>query len=221
MIFFSSSPSLAGGKEESFVNLALRNVEFSISGKVEKLLVDGRVTNGQVLKGCEIENVVPISHLVIRRPGRFLIQLKVKCKNSFLTRTLNVKFNVDAEVWGFETTDVVERGEYLAGKVKRKKFLLSTVRGELFDGNPEKVVAKTRLPAGTPVLKRFVEVPFAVKRGQLVKIVAEKGGIYVETTGKALQNGRVGDIIKVKNIYSGKVIEGRVKDEETVVILVF
>ena len=112
----------------------------------------------------------------------------------------------------------MDRGEHLTGKVRKEKILLSKVRGNIFRGDVDKVVAKVKLPPGTVVLQRYVEIPFAIKRGQLVKIVAEKNGIYVETTGRALQNGHVGDIIKVKNIYSKKVIEGKVKDDETVVV---
>jgi hypothetical protein len=50
------------------------------------------------------------------------VQLKVKCKNSFLTRTLNVNLQIDAEVEGYKTIETVERGERLTGKVKRRSF---------------------------------------------------------------------------------------------------
>jgi|GEM_PF-2369695 flagella basal body P-ring formation protein FlgA len=219
ILFCFSSLSVAQEGEKLFINLALKNIDFAIPGRVERLLVNGRVLNQQVIENCKINSITPLHRLTVKRAGRYLAQLKVKCENSFLTRTLNVELEIDAEVWGFRTIDVVERGEALVGKVKREKFLLSTIRGELFNGDPAKVVARIKLLPGMAVLKRFVEVPFAIKRGQLVKVVAEKGGIYVETLGRALQNGRVGDIIKVKNVYSGKIIEGRVKDEESVVVI--
>ena len=200
-----------------FVKLAIKSVEFQIP-EAKRLIINGKVLNPQVLSGCTIENVIPLHRLNIERVGNYLVQLKVKCKNSFLTRTLNVNLRVDAEVEGYKTIETVERGERLTGKVKKENFLLSKVRGNVFNGDVNKVVAKIKLLPNTIVLQRFVEIPFAIKRGQLVRIVAEKNGIYVETTGRALQNGRIGDTIKVKNIYSRKVIEGKVKDEETVVV---
>jgi flagella basal body P-ring formation protein FlgA len=211
-------PLLALGIDsKEFVNLAMKSVDFQIPD-AEKLIVDGRVLNPQVLSECKIEEVYPINRLTVRRVGNYLIQLRVKCKKSFLSRTLNVNLHVDARAHAYVTTETVERGEHLTGKIKRKEILLSQVRGSIFKGDIGKVVAKVRLLPDTVVLQRFVEVPFAVKRGQLVRIVAKKNGIYVETTGRALQSGHVGDTIKVKNIYSKKVIEGKVKDEETVVV---
>ena len=217
-LLFSFFPAFGNtGNDDYFVELAIKSVEFQIP-EAERLLIDGKVLNPQVLSGCTIENVTPLHQLSIERVGKYLVQLKVRCKNSFLTRTLNISLQVDAEVEGYKTIETVERGEHLTGKVKKDKFLLSKVRGKVFNGDINKVVAKVKLLPNTIVLQRFVEIPFAIKRGQLVRIVAEKNGIYVETTGRALQNGRIGDTIKVKNIYSRKVIEGKVKDEETVVV---
>ena len=203
--------------DDYFVKLAVKSVEFRLP-EAERLIIDGEVLNPQVLSGCTVENIVPLHRLSIERAGNYLVQLKVRCKKSFITKTLNVNLRVDAEIEGYKTTETVERGEHLAGKVKKGKLLLSEVRGNIFKGDINKVVAKVKLLPGTIVLKRFVEVPFAVKRGELVRIIAEKNGIYVETTGRALQNGHIGDTIKVKNVYSRKVIEGKVKDEKTVVV---
>jgi flagella basal body P-ring formation protein FlgA len=207
----------SGSADDYFVKLAVKSVEFRLP-EAGRLIIDGRVLNRQVLSGCTIKNVVPLHRLSIERAGNYLVQLKVRCKNSFLTKTLNVNLKVDAEVEGYKTTETVERGEHLSGKVKKEKLLLSRIRGNVFNGDINKVVAKVKLLPGTVILWRFVEVPFAVKRGELVKIIAKKDGIYVETTGRALQNGHIGDTIKVKNVYSRKVIEGKVKDEGTVVV---
>ena len=205
--------------EDFFLKVALRNIRFDFPLKTEELLVNGKVLNPQVIKGCRIKDVTPLHALTIKRPGKYLTQLRVKCEKSFLSRTLNVELFVDAKVAVLRTTSFIKRGEPLDGKVEKVELLLSAIRGKPFVGDPSKVVARVSIPSGEVVLERFVEVPFAVKRGQLVKIVAKKGGIYVETLGRALQNGRVGDIIRVKNVYSGKVIEGRVENEETVVVI--
>jgi len=209
--------ALSGQNSDYFVKLAIKNVDFRLP-EAERLVIDGKVLNPQVLSGCAIENIVPIHRLSIERAGNYLVQLKVRCKNSFLTRTLNINLKVDAEVEGYMTTETVEKGDYLSGRVKKGKFLLSRIRGNIFNGDIDKVVARVKLLPNTIILQRFVEVPFAIKRGELIKIVAEKNGIYVETTGRALQNGHIGDTIKVKNVYSRKVIEGKVKDEKTVVV---
>lgn len=65
----------------------------------------------------------------------------------------------------------------------------------------------------TPAL---VELPVAVKRGVAVKMLYETPRLAVEARGRALEDGRVGEIIRVKNPSSGKVVEAKVVDAHTV-----
>lgn len=65
---------------------------------------------------------------------------------------------------------------------------------------------RTGSPASTP---RVIE-PFAVKRRDRVKAIARIGDSTVSVTAEAQQDGRVGDVIKVKNIDSNATIYGRV-----------
>lgn len=59
-----------------------------------------------------------------------------------------------------------------------------------------------------------------VKRGDLVTLVAEYGGIVVTTTGKARGEGSLGDTIIVENLSSRKRVEGVIVDERTVQVVV-
>ncbi len=49
-----------------------------------------------------------------------------------------------------------------------------------------------------------------VKKGDRVTIIAQNMGIKVHMKGKALKNGTEGDVIRVQNLSSKRVIEGRV-----------
>jgi flagellar basal body P-ring formation protein FlgA len=55
-----------------------------------------------------------------------------------------------------------------------------------------------------------------MRRGSAVTLVYESAGIRVETPGRAVEPGRVGDRIRVENADSGKVIAGQILDERTV-----
>ena len=57
---------------------------------------------------------------------------------------------------------------------------------------------------------------YLVKRGNPVKVVYVKGPIKIEIIGIALENGREGDIIKVKNPSTGKILPCRVVGENVV-----
>ncbi len=66
------------------------------------------------------------------------------------------------------------------------------------------------IKAGTTIELANVEFPPVVKKGALVKILAQKNGIELTATGIAKTDGKEGEIIKVKNISSEKEIFCRV-----------
>jgi flagella basal body P-ring formation protein FlgA len=52
--------------------------------------------------------------------------------------------------------------------------------------------------------------------GQGVSILYKKAGLEISANGKAMESGYTGDIIKIKNKQSKKIITGTILDEETV-----
>ncbi len=55
-----------------------------------------------------------------------------------------------------------------------------------------------------------VEIPPMIKRGQLVKIIFYQGSLYLTATGVARMDGKLNQIIRVRNANSNKLIQGRV-----------
>jgi flagella basal body P-ring formation protein FlgA len=70
--------------------------------------------------------------------------------------------------------------------------------------------AKQRIKKGDPVLSRHLELPLLVERGKDVTAIINATGIQVTLTGQALDNGRMGDSVRVKNRASGKIFTGEV-----------
>ncbi len=64
------------------------------------------------------------------------------------------------------------------------------------------------LPSGTILTQHLVKSPMAVKRGQLVTLIARNDVIEVRAEGKALSRGAVGERIRVKNLKTDRIIEG-------------
>jgi flagella basal body P-ring formation protein FlgA len=56
----------------------------------------------------------------------------------------------------------------------------------------------------------------AVKRNENVIIRIEKPGLSVTAVGKAMQEGRAGEVIKVRNVDSQRMILARVGEDGTV-----
>ncbi len=80
-------------------------------------------------------------------------------------------------------------------------------------GRIEQVVGKTakrRIRAGQTLTADLLDAPLWVRRGQSVTIVARQDGIEASTLGEALANGREGDVVRVRNRSSEKVIDAQV-----------
>jgi flagella basal body P-ring formation protein FlgA len=76
--------------------------------------------------------------------------------------------------------------------------------------------AKRRVRAGQLIAPNLLAAPLLVRRGQQVTIVASQDGISASATGEALANGREGEVIRVRNLGSQKVIEAQVVEEGVV-----
>ncbi len=77
--------------------------------------------------------------------------------------------------------------------------------------DPKQAVGKmTRrsLRAGQVLTHTAVKAPEVVARGQSVVIAARKGALAVRTSGEALGSGAQGERVRVRNISSGRVVEG-------------
>jgi len=80
-------------------------------------------------------------------------------------------------------------------------------------------VARRTLPAETvlkPHMVGPVESPVIIKRNQNVVIRIQKPGFLITAVGKAMQDGKVGEYIKVRNIDSQRIILGRVNQDRSV-----
>jgi flagellar basal body P-ring formation protein FlgA len=59
---------------------------------------------------------------------------------------------------------------------------------------------------------------FLIKSGDNVKLIAKVGSARLEALGEAQQNGRVGDVIRVRNVESSRVVHGRVEPSGMVLV---
>jgi len=79
------------------------------------------------------------------------------------------------------------------------------------------VSQRTLLP-GRPIPLQAVTNPRVVRSGATVKMIYIDGGLSIETTGAALQDGGVGDFIRLRNADSGVAVEGRVQADGSVLV---
>jgi len=100
-----------------------------------------------------------------------------------------------------------------------ERDILSLTSGYFDD--PNEVLGKTlyhTLPAGSALNKVVVQATAIVRRGQRVTLLAQIHGVEVRMAGEALSNGAIGDLIRVRNTTSRRIVEGVVTDNGTVSI---
>ena len=78
--------------------------------------------------------------------------------------------------------------------------------------------AKRHIYPKTVLRSDMVEYPPIIKRGDLVLIVAQKKGLRITAMGEAKKSGRRGEMIKVVNLDSKKILFAKVIDGDTVSI---
>lgn len=143
--------------------------------------------------------------------------------NETVYRKFYIKFSTKLRATVLISKTRLEQGQEL-------KADLFTEQEKLLSRSPEKYVSSSQalkdkvlrrtLAANKILTYDLLTTPELVKRWQEVKIIAKIGGIVVATAGKALENGRKGDIINVKNTRSGKTIEAEVVGPNQVEVVI-
>lgn len=102
-----------------------------------------------------------------------------------------------------------------------KKFNISGQREGLMMNVEEAIglTSKRTLQPGKPLTRAALVSPVLVKRDQPVMIVSHMEGITASMPGVAMKNGHKGDVIKIRNSSSQRVISGVVEDTGVVTTL--
>jgi len=84
---------------------------------------------------------------------------------------------------------------------------------------PYGLIARRRLPANSvikPSMVGPVKPQILLKRNQNVTIKVERPGLLITAIGKTMQDGRVGENIKVRNVNSQRIFLAKVNADGSV-----
>jgi len=142
-------------------------------------------------------------------------------QNGGRTRNVQVPFKVFTKRKIFMMRHPGKQGDIIRkGDISVKEIHL-TGRNSEYPATAEDIIGrilKRDIAANTVITRQVIEDQIALQRGDLVNIVLEGKGLLVRTKGKAIDKGRVGDTVRVKNVTSGREITGKVASGSTVVI---
>ena len=69
------------------------------------------------------------------------------------------------------------------------------------------------------IAPNMLAMPLVMRAGNPVELVLDTNGIVIRTEGVALESGRIGYEIRVRNVRSGKILRGKVIDAHTVQVI--
>jgi flagella basal body P-ring formation protein FlgA len=69
-------------------------------------------------------------------------------------------------------------------------------------------LAKRTITSATVITPQMLQAPKLVTRGQRVTLIAETGPLKIRSTGKAMSDGKSGDLVRVKSDGSLRVVDG-------------
>lgn len=126
------------------------------------------------------------------KASRSQMTLNIKVFDSVLVADERIKLGslVDRSMFKSKWTEIT--------KIKDKAIReIATIEGKRF---------KRNIPAGEMITASALENIPDVEYGDVVSILLRKGALAVRATGSALQKGYTGEIIRVKNIASRKIV---------------
>lgn len=118
------------------------------------------------------------------------------------------------------TTVACKRGDIM--DVSRLRTKIGTV--QMNDGFASDAASlrgtspRRAMQSGTPIQMSYMNKTAVVRSGAQVSLVSVENGLGVEVLGIAMQRGCVGDVIKVRNANSKKILLGTVIDDGRVMI---
>ena len=111
------------------------------------------------------------------------------------------------------TRSSLPRNTYLkSSDLQRKEVNLTSLRSAYFS-SPSEVIgwtSKRSIAADTIITAPMLKPPLAVSKGNALIIQAKRNGVTIRASGTALENGSLGQQIKVRNDRSGNIIKATV-----------
>ena len=153
------------------------------------------------------------------RGGR--LTMKVSCETQ-ISWSIYVPVTITSDITVVRVNRSLARGTILNER-DLQELLVQRAPGHLpIINHIEEAIGtalKRPLREGTELQHSMLQAPVVIKRGEQTVIEAGNGQFTVRMTGKALQDGAIGEQIRVQNIASKRTIQGEVQANGSVAIM--
>jgi len=172
-----------------------------------------------VILPANVQNVELVPRLFSRvTNGQAVIEVGVVAGGKQI-ETRQVIFRPKYNTQRAVTTADMNEGAALTADNTKIENVISDMPEPTNWSKPYGLVATRYIPAGTVVGSNMAKSPrpqVIIERNQNVVIRIDRNGLVVTATGRATQQGRLGEYIKVKNVDSQRVIMAKVNEDGTV-----
>lgn len=181
--------------------------------------IRGSLADVQIPVGAyEIKVIFPNG---VRFVGPTQVTAEIRA-NGRPAKTIYVVCDVQVQVPAIVVTSPVARHKFVAltDITFEKRSLASLPVRALKDDSVLKLYWTRRtISPGTVLTEDMLDIPPVVTRNSPVMITVDNGTIYISASGLAMQDGRPGDIIRVQNVETKRIIMAKVQAKGTVVPL--
>src|SRR5665213_251350 len=128
--------------------------------------------------------------------------------------TIPASFLVHMQEQRLVTTQAVNRGEPFGPQNLGARVMDTTFAPDGFSDLNMATgrVAKTYIPAGSPLLVSMVDLPLAIRQGDQVRLLVRSGSIEIQATATAMRDARIGESLPLQLPDKGKQVQARCVD---------
>ncbi|MCV2401513.1 flagellar basal body P-ring formation chaperone FlgA [Marinomonas sp. C2222] len=159
-------------------------------------------------------------HIQNQRPDAIKrTNYEIKCSSpvwkSYLPVTQSITISAIKTATPINRGQVIDKSNTSIGEVD-----ISNIRGQIFTENnpPYGLIASRNLPLNTFITDSLTDFPRVINKGDSVLITASSGTIVVKMNGIALEHGKKGQQIRVKNTSSGRIVYAKVVTSSEVLV---
>ncbi|WP_408955183.1 flagellar basal body P-ring formation chaperone FlgA [Natroniella sp. ANB-PHB2] len=153
--------------------------------------------------------------------GRVMLPIEVKV-DGVLYQRVHIQYQVSLWQEVLVAKEDIERRTELNRDLFLLEDRLVTAQNTNFitaDYSLDRMQLRNSLRAGQPLEERMIDRPPLVGRWEDVKLVAQIEGVIITANGRSREAGHYGDIIKVENKASRKIVEARIIGENEVQVI--
>lgn len=197
------------------VTTTIRNATQQLEG--ETVLREIAIPNFIFLR--DKYNRLDIEPLKAVQPGRIGIRFRELNRNNQVVRRVTGGAFLDQWVAVPCASDPLNRNELLTpDKITHQRKNLAYLRGNPWDGKGGPFRIKRTIGTDSVIYESDLELVPVVAKGSRVDLVYKGASLRLTTVAKAMSDGRIGELIPVRNLQSKRQVYATVLDDSTVVI---